>query len=170
MKLLKYLFILLIVGIVVCICYIVIIDTNKISVELDKCVDGDTAWFIIDGKSTKVRLLGIDTPESTNYVEEYGMDASDYTCSMLESANNIYIEFDSNSEKHDKYDRLLGYVFADNNNLGELLLSNGLAEVKYIYGDYKYIDRYCDVQYEAYLKGIGIWKNKDYSLNYCYNN
>ena len=65
MKLLKYLFILLIVGIVVCICYIVIIDTNKISVELDKCVDGDTAWFIIDGKSTKVRLLGIDTPEST---------------------------------------------------------------------------------------------------------
>ena len=65
---------------------------------------------------------------------------------------------------------MLGYVFADNNNLGELLLSNGLAEVKYIYGDYKYIDRYCDVQYEAYLKGIGIWKNKDYSLNYCYNN
>ena len=147
--------------------------SKKNEIKLVECIDGDTAWFMIDKQKEKVRLLGIDTPESVHpnkVVEEYGIEASDYTCSMLESANDIYIEFDSNSEKHDKYDRLLGYVFVDNNNLGELLLSNGLAEVKYIYGDYKYIDRYCDVQYEAYLKGNGIWKNKDYSLNYCYNN
>ena len=168
MKLLKYLFILLIVSIVIYVCYIVMYDTNKISVKLDRCVDGDTAWFIIDGKSTKVRFLGINAPESTNIKEEYGDDASSYTCSMLESANDIYIEFDSNSDKYDKYDRLLGYVFVDNNNLGELLLSNGLAEVKYVYGDYKYIDRYCYVQYEAYIENKGIWSTKDYSLNYCY--
>ena len=49
---------------------------------------------------------------------------------MLESASDIYIEFDRNSNTSDKYDRLLGNVFVDNNNLSELLLSKGLAEVK----------------------------------------
>ena len=172
MKILKYLFILLIVGIVVYICYVVMYDLNKIYVKLDRCVDGDTAWFIIDGKSTKVRLLGINTPESTNYVEEYGIDASNYTCSMLESANDIYIEFDSNSEKYDKYDRLLGYVFVDNNNLSELLLSKGYAEVKYIYNNYKYMDDLCVAQEYAYVNKLGIWNISDYRYedNYCYKN
>ena len=102
-------------------------------------------------------------------MEEYGVDASNYTCSMLENADDIYIEFDSNSEEYDKYDRMLGYVFVDNNNLSELLLSKGLGEVKYIYGDYKYIDNFCDRQYEAYLSKLGIWKVYDYTSNYCYD-
>ena len=122
---------------------------------------------MIDGEKTKVRLLGIDTPESTNYVEEYGVEASNYTCDMLENANDIYIEFESNSDRYDKYSRLLGYVFVDNNNLGELLLSKGLAEVKYIYGEYKYIDIFCDRQYEAYSSKLGIWEKYDYTDNYC---
>ena len=78
---------------------------NKISVVLDSCVDGDTAWFLIDGERVKVRMLGIDTPESTNYVEEYGDMASSYTCDKLSRASDIYIELDNNSDKYDKYDR-----------------------------------------------------------------
>ena len=101
-------------------------------------------------------------------MEEYGVDASNYTCSVLESANDIYIEFDNNSEEYDKYDRMLGYVFVDNNNLSELLLSKGLAEVKYIYGEYKYIDGLCNSQYEAYKSKLGIWGKYDYTDNYCY--
>ena len=101
-------------------------------------------------------------------MEEYGVEASNYTCSILENANDIYIEFDSNSEEYDKYDRLLGYVFVDNNNLSELLLSKGLAEVKYVYGEYKYIDRLCNSQYEAYKSKLGIWGKYDYTDNYCY--
>lgn len=145
-----------------------IINKNRIKVELDSCVDGDTAWFIIDGKRTKVRFLGIDTPESTTKIEDYGVDAGDYTCNSLINANDIYIELDSNSEKYDKYNRLLGYVFVDNNNLNELLLSNGLAEVKYVYADYKYIDRFCQIQYNAYKDKLGIWNSYDYTKNYCY--
>ena len=40
--------------------------SERFEVTLDQCVDGDTAWFDIDGKRTKVRFLYIDTPESTN--------------------------------------------------------------------------------------------------------
>ena len=39
-------------------------------VTLDKCVDGDTAWFKISGERVKSRFLYIDTPESTNKKDE----------------------------------------------------------------------------------------------------
>ena len=163
---------LLIIGIVTfsIVVYKSIYDVEDIEVLLDSCVDGDTAWFIVDGKREKVRLLGIDTPESTTEKEEYGEEASKYTCDVLKSATSIYLEFDHNSDYRDKYDRLLAYVFVDGNNLSELLLAKGLAEVKYIYGDYKYIDRLCESQYEAYNKKLGIWNIYEYTLNYCYSN
>ena len=142
-------------------------NNNKVKVTLDSCVDGDTVWFIVDGKREKVRLLGIDTPESTNIVEEYGKNASSYTCNKLKNARDIYLEFDINSDKYDKYDRLLAYIFVDDNNLGELLLLEGLAEVKYIYGKYKYINNFCNSQYKAYKDKLNIWKSYDYSINYC---
>lgn len=145
---------------------------NKTVIQLDECVDGDTAWFIIRGKREKVRFLGIDAPESVHpngVIEEYGIDASDYTCDMLKNAHYIYLEYDSNSDRYDKYDRVLGWVFVDNNNLSELLLSKGYAQVKYIYGDYKYVDRLCKVQEEAYHNHLGIWNsvNDTYQKNYC---
>ena len=39
-------------------------------VKLDKCVDGDTAWFYYNNEVSKFRFLAIDTPESTNKIEE----------------------------------------------------------------------------------------------------
>ena len=32
---------------------------ERFEVTLDRCVDGDTAWFNVDGESTKVRFLYI---------------------------------------------------------------------------------------------------------------
>lgn len=139
------------------------------NITLDSCIDGDTAWFIINGKKEKVRFLGVDAPEATKMVEEYGRDASDFTCNILSNANDIYIEYDSNSDVRDKYDRVLGWIFVDDNNLSELLVLNGLAEVKYIYGDYKYISDLCDAQYKAYSDRLMIWNLYNYSDNYCYD-
>lgn len=142
---------------------------QRIEIKLDSCVDGDTAWFIINNKREKVRILGVDTPESTNYIEEYGIEASEYTCNVLKDAKHIYLEYDINSDGYDKYDRVLGWVFVDNNNLSELLLSKGYAQVDYIYGNYQYIDELCEVQKEAYSNGIGIWNSNknEYQNNYC---
>lgn len=172
MKNIKIIFIIL----VIIICYLLLnnnynIDTNKMKVELVNCIDGDTAKFIVNGKEEKVRFLGIDTPESTNYMEEYGMTASSYTCNMLKKTKNIYLEYDFNSDRYDKYDRLLAYVFIDNNNLNELLLSKGYAEVKYVYGEYKYISTLCKAQKSAYDNNLGIWNiGYNYEDNYCVKN
>ena len=146
-------------------------NMDRVEVELVGCIVGDTVRFIVDGREEKVRFLGIDTPESTNYIEDYGVDASGYTCDMLKNANNIYLEYDINSDRYDKYNRLLAWVFVDNNNLNELLLSKGYAEVKYIYGDYKYISDLCLAQKRAYNNNLGIWSiGYNYENNYCVKN
>ena len=93
---------------------------------MDKCVDGDTAWFNIDGESTKVRFLYIDTPESTNQVEPYGKEASDYTQTQLTNAKKIELELNEDGETEDKYGRMLAWVFVDGELLQEKLARAGL--------------------------------------------
>ena len=144
-------------------------SNQRIKIKLINCIDGDTAWFIINDKKEKVRFLGIDTPESTTYIEEYGKEASDYTCNVLKEAKHLYIEYDLNSDRYDKYNRVLGWIFVDNDNLSKLLLSKGYAEVNYIYGDYKYLDELCIEQEKAYFNKLGIWSRDydKYQNNYC---
>ena len=116
-------------------------ETKKVT--LKKCVDGDTAIFIIDNEEIRVRFLAIDTPESvhpTKEVEAYGKNASEYTCNKLTNAKKITLEFDTGSTKTDKYGRTLAWVYVDGSMLQKELIEIGYAKVKYIYGKYKYID------------------------------
>lgn len=133
-------------------------------VTLSKCVDGDTAWFYLDGKENKTRFLAIDTPESTNKIEAYGKEASNFTCDKLTNAKKIEIEYDENSDKTDKYNRELVWVFVDNELLQNLIIKEGLGEVAYLYGDYKYTNLLQKSQLEAQEKKINIWSTTDYSI------
>lgn len=138
-------------------------NNERIVVTLNKCVDGDTAWFNINNETLKARFLAIDTPESTTKIEEYGKEASNYTCNELKNANKIEIEYDENSDKTDKYNRILVWVFVDNELLQEKIINEGLAEVAYLYGDYKYTNNLKLAQNEAKAKNIGIWSNSSIS-------
>ena len=140
-------------------------STDKIEVNLKKCVDGDTAWFIVDGKSIKTRFLAIDTPEATNKTEIYGKEASKYTCDLLTNANKIELEYDNNSNKKDKYDRHLVWVFVDDKLLQLDLIKNGYAEVAYLYGDYKYTYLLQNAEDHAKKNNLGIW-NDNGNTNY----
>lgn len=131
-------------------------------VKFDKCVDGDTAYFIYKGESSKFRFLSIDTPESTSKVEEYGKEASEFTCKELKQAKKIEIEFEKNSTDKDKYDRYLVYVFVDGELLQEKLLYNGLAELKYDKNSYKYEDKLYKAEQHAKDNLIGIYSTKKY--------
>lgn len=131
-------------------------------VTLNKCIDGDTAWFNFNNEVIKTRFLAINTPESTNKTEEYGKEASEFTCSLLESSTKIEIEYDENSDKLDKYDRHLVWIFVDNELLQQKLVENGLAEIKYVYGDYKYLDILNESLMIAKKNKINMWKNNEY--------
>lgn len=137
--------------------------TAKEEVTFSKCVDGDTIKVLIDGKENTVRLLAVDTPESvhpTKGVEYYGKEASEYTCNLVKTAGKIELEYDNDSDKNDKYDRVLAWVWVDDTLLQDELIKNGYAEVAYLYGDYKYTSMLQDHQAIAETSLIGIWNEE----------
>lgn len=144
---------------------------DKTGVVLEKCVDDDTATFNINGKRTKVRFLAIDTPESVHpykNVEEYGKDASEYTCKLLTNASDIEIAYEDNMTRHDKYGRNLAWVWVDGKLIQESLIEVGYARIRYVYANYFYLDKLYKVQDEAKKKKIGIWydyEEEDYKDN-----
>lgn len=133
---------------------------KRFEVTLDKCIDGDTAWFNVDGKKTKVRFLYIDTPESTNEIEPYGKEASEYTEKQLTNASTIELELNNDGETVDKYDRMLAWVFVDGQLLQEKLAREGLVEKFYDYGyEYTYKDDIIAAKNEALRAKRGIYNN-----------
>ena len=145
------------------------VSAKKYEVTLNDCVDGDTAWFNLNGEKVKFRFLGIDTPESVHpkkSVELYGKDASEYTCNMLTNATKLEIEYDENSDKMDKYNRHLAWIWVDGILLEQNLISIGYAQVAYIYGDYKYTKDLCLEQEKAIINKEGIWSG-DREVGYC---
>ena len=133
---------------------------NKQNVKFSACVDGDTARFIMKKKEIKVRFLAVDTPESVHPTigeEEYGKEASKYTCDRLKNAKKISIEYDPDSDKTDKYDRHLVWVYVDDSLLQKELISKGYAEVAYLYGDYLYTEDLKNEQEKAKSSKVGIW-------------
>lgn len=149
-----------IVFLFICIFININVFADEIKVEFSKCVDGDTAKFIYKDEVITARFLAIDTPESVHPTigeEPFGKDASNFTCDTLKKADEIVLEFDSNSDKTDKYDRYLVWVFVDGKLLQKELISKGYAEVAYLYDDYKYTEELEKAQEKTKKKKIGIW-------------
>lgn len=147
--------------------FIFLVDFNvyalsKKEVKFSKCVDGDTARVILNKEEIKVRFLAIDTPESvhpTKGEEPFGKETSEYTCEKLKNAKTILIEYDPESDKTDKYDRHLVWIYVDDILLQKDLIEKGYAKVAYLYGDYLYTDELKEVEEVAKKSGVGIWSD-----------
>lgn len=136
--------------------------SDKVNVTFSKCVDGDTAKVILNKKEVTVRFLAVDTPETshpTKGEEPYGKEAKEYTCNSLKESKKIELEFDNNSDKTDKYDRYLAWVWVDDYLLQDNLIKEGLAEVAYLYDDYKYTSLLEEHQTIAKLNKVGKWSD-----------
>ena len=83
-----------------------------------RVVDGDTLVADFAGRAEKVRLIGIDTPESVKPntpVECFGKEASHHLEELLPEGTPIRVERDV--EARDQYGRLLGYVYRTKDDL-----------------------------------------------------
>lgn len=145
------------------------VSAETIKVDFYDCVDGDTAKFIYKNEKITARFLAIDTPETvhpTKEEEPYGKEASEYTCEKLKNAKTIELEYDNDSDKTDKYDRHLVWVFVDGELLQKKLVSKGYASVAYLYGDYKYTNELEETEQKAEDNKLGIWSNqKEENIN-----
>ena len=133
---------------------------NKIKVKLNKCIDGDTISIIVNKEEKKVRFLAVDSPEIDKN-EPFANEAKDFTCNILKNSKQIYLEYDKNSDKTDKYDRLLAWVWADDILVQKELIKEGYASLSYLYGDYKYTSELSLYESEAKNNKLNIWNNTE---------
>ena len=90
--------------------------------NVTKVVDGDTIDVDIDlgfniSYSQRVRLAGIDTPESrtSDKAEKVlGLESKEYLKYKLKDAKNIVIKTEK-PDSSEKYGRILGWLYVDGN-------------------------------------------------------
>ncbi len=135
---------------------------------VSKVVDGDTAVIRVDGQERRVRLLGVDTPETVHPnkpVQFYGKEASNFTKQSL-TGRRVWLEYDKSPL--DRYQRHLAYVWLErpdsiNENtirremFNARLLLGGYAKVMIINPNRRYKDLFNKFQSEAQNSRKGLW-------------
>ena len=104
--------------------------------KVEGVVDGDTIDVLIDLGfdilfASRVRLAGIDTPESrTKDLNEkaLGLEAKEYLKKQLKDAKSVVIKTDK-MDSSEKYGRILGWIYVDNNtvSLNDQMIEDGYA-------------------------------------------
>lgn len=135
-------------------------DAGSPNAAVDRIVDGDTIVADIAGRTERVRLLGIDTPESVaeNRPDQcYGAEAADYLATILPVGTAITLILDE--EPRDQYDRLLAYVVRSRDDLfvNLDLLERGYAGVLVYEPNDHYESLFRAAARDAQVGGVGLW-------------
>ena len=135
-------------------------QVNEAGYRVVKVVDGDTLDVEIDGKIERLRLIGIDTPETVDprkSVQCFGREASNKAKELL-SGQFVNLESDETQGERDKYKRLLRYVFLpDGTNFNLYMIAEGYAH-EYTYDEpYKYQSEFKQAEIDARESSKGLW-------------
>lgn len=128
--------------------------------KVTKVVDGDTLDILDGSKTIRLRLIGIDTPETVDPrkpVQCFGIEASNKAKELLLN-KQISLEFDPSQGTLDKYGRTLAYVFLpDGTHYNKWMILNGYAH-EYTYNlPYKYQNQFKAAERTARANLSGLW-------------
>jgi len=123
-------------------------------------VDGDTIDVDIDGRVERIRLIGIDTPETKkpdSPVECFGPEATAFTASLLPIGTPVRIERDI--VNRDDYGRLLGYVYraSDGTFVNYEVMRQGFGQPLSIGPNDLYAQVFADAARAAEADDTGLW-------------
>lgn len=125
-----------------------------------RVVDGDTIDVNINGTKERVRLIGINTPETVDpkrSVQCYGPEASKHMHELL-AGKSVSLEQDPLAGDRDKYGRLLRHVFFDGQDINAEEIKDGYAfEYTYQHKPYTHQAEYKKLQDEAKQNQRGLW-------------
>ncbi len=122
--------------------------------------DGDTIDVQEGAQKVRVRLIGIDTPEIVDPqkpVQCFGAEAS-VEMKRIATGQSVRLETDPSQDLHDKYGRLLAYVFLpDGTDVNLHMVAAGFAR-EYTYDKpYEYQAQFRAAQAGAKAQGLGLW-------------
>ena len=122
--------------------------------------DGDTIYVDYNGKSRGVRLIGIEAPETEDSSKEgsrcFNKQAKSYLNNKV-SDSEVYLEYDESQGEVDAYDRLIRYVWIDDELVNLSLIEDGYAKEFTFNNEYKYKDQFNKAQAKAKRDGLGLW-------------
>lgn len=130
-------------------------DGERTTVE--DVVDGDT---IVVAGGTRVRLIGVDTPETKDPnrpVGCFGAEASTFTATLVPPGTAVRLVGDV--EQRDRYGRLLAYVYrrADGLFVNAELLRRGYAQLLTVPPNVAHTDEFVALSRQAREGGQGLW-------------
>jgi len=140
-------------------------------------VDGDTLAIRIDKRLEKVRLIGIDTPESrvnqrahrqstassrdVTTIVALGKQASQAMRDMVRAGTPVKLEFDV--RERDKYGRLLAYAYLpDGTMINEAMLDRGYAQLLTIPPNVRYTERFQSALKKSQSEKRGFWADEGF--------
>jgi endonuclease YncB( thermonuclease family) len=141
-------------------------------VRVLKVIDGDTIDVEVGGDIERVRLIGVDTPETVHPfkpLEKFGKEASEFTRRKLEG-KEVRLEYDL--VKRGKYGRLLAYVWVEERvvnpnvesgswkHFNAELVQKGYA-FAYLRYPFKYREEFRQLEIQAQQAGEGLWESSD---------
>lgn len=117
--------------------------------------DGDTVTLRLNGKKYRTRLIGMDAPEMGQ--RPWGRRAKQHLIEIMRRTGwTVYVETDT--EKQDKYGRLLAYLWTKKHVLiEEKMIIDGYAVSFTVAPNIRYADKLDKAESAARVKKIGIW-------------
>jgi micrococcal nuclease len=124
---------------------------------VERHTDGDTLWV---EDRVKVRLIGIDTPETHDPAEAVGCfatEAAAFLEELLPLGTEVRLEYDV--ERLDQYDRTLAYVYRASDGLfvNAELVRRGYAQAYTVPPNVAHADEFVALQRQAREANRGLW-------------
>ena len=126
--------------------------------QIISVIDGDTVIVKYNKRIERVRLIGIDTPETKDprkTVQCFGQEASKRMKSLI-GGKTIVLKSSIGEKNRDKYGRLLRYIYLDKIFINAKMVQDGYAYM-YPYFDFAYKNQFKIYENEAKTKKLGLW-------------
>ena len=134
-----------------------VIDGDTVEVMISAITPGPGAGQTTTGERYSVRLIGIDTPESVKPgtpVECFAREASAATKALLEGTEVALVK---DVEETDRYDRLLRYVYIEDEMANARLVTNGYAFAYTYPPNIRHSELFVQLQRVARENNRGLW-------------
>lgn len=121
--------------------------------------DGDTITVDMNGTRERIRMIGVDTPETQDPrvpVQCYGQAASQFTKDLI-GDTAVRLEADPTNTNRDRYDRLLRYVYLPDGRLVQAEIIKSGYGFAYTLFPFEKLAEFRDYERQAREQSLGLW-------------
>ena len=140
-------------------------QAQSVTGTIVRVVDGDTVDVRVDGKVERIRIIGLDTPETVDprkAVQCFGREASAHGKELLPIGTPVTLEADPTQDARDRYGRMLAFIIVETEpgttiNYTREMIAGGYGH-HYVYRHPSlYADAFALAQDDAQAGGFGLW-------------